>query len=119
MSPMLSCFINGALREKSNRFARQLASGKQGRPRRQKRLAKEFKLAHVSSVSIAEIKASIDRMTDEERFFAAAYLRHRAQEQDEGYRALLSERMKRLESGQKVDFDQVKRIHEALEAEGF
>jgi hypothetical protein len=68
-------------------------------------------------VSIAEIKASIDRMTDEERFFAAAYLKHRAQENDPAYRALLSERMKRMDAGQKVTLDQAQRIHEALDAE--
>ncbi len=65
-----------------------------------------------------EIKANIDRMTDEERFFAAAYLQHRAQENDPAYRLLLSARMERMDAGKKVSFEQVKRIHEALEAEG-
>ena len=69
-------------------------------------------------MSIAEIKASIDRMTDEERFFAAAYLQHRAQENDPAYQALLSERMKRMDAGRKVTLEQAQRIHEALEAEG-
>jgi hypothetical protein len=69
-------------------------------------------------VSITEIKASIDRMTDEERFFAAAYLQHRAQANDPAYQALLSERMKRMDAGQKVGLDQAQRIHEALESEG-
>ena len=69
-------------------------------------------------MSITEIKASIDRMTDEERFFAAAYLQHRAQSGDPSYQALLSERMKRMDAGQKVTLDKALRIHEALEAEG-
>jgi hypothetical protein len=69
-------------------------------------------------VSIAEIKASIDRMTDEERFFAAAYLQHRAQAADPAYRGVLSERMKRMEAGQKVTLEQAQRIHEALGDEG-
>jgi hypothetical protein len=69
-------------------------------------------------VSIAEIKDSIDRMTDEERFFAAAYLQHRAQANDPAYQALLSERMKRMDDGQKVTLEQTRRIHAALEAEG-
>jgi hypothetical protein len=69
-------------------------------------------------VSITEIKASIDRMTDEERFFAAAYLQHCAQADDPAYQALLSERMKRMDAGQKVTLEKAKRIHEALEAEG-
>jgi len=65
-----------------------------------------------------EIKASIDRTTDEERFFAAAYLQHRAQADDPAYQALLAERMKRMDAGKKVTLDQAQRIHEALEAEG-
>jgi len=69
-------------------------------------------------VSITEIKASIDRMTEEERFFAAAYLQHRAQADDPAYRTLLSERMKRMDDGQKVSLDKAQRIHEALESEG-
>ena len=69
-------------------------------------------------MSITEIKASIDRMTDVERFFAAAYLQHREQADDPAYQALLSERMKRMDAGQKVTLEKTQRIHEALEAEG-
>jgi hypothetical protein len=69
-------------------------------------------------VSIAEIKDSIDRMTDEERFFAAAYLQHRAQANDPAYQALLSERLNRMDAGRKVTLEQAQRIHDALEAEG-
>ena len=57
-------------------------------------------------------------MSDEERFFAAAYLQHRAQAADPGYQALLSERMNRMEAGKRVTLEQAQRIHEALEAEG-
>jgi hypothetical protein len=71
-----------------------------------------------SSVSTADIKATIDQMTDEERFFAAAYLQHRSQGADPGYQALLAARMKRMDAGRKVTFEQALRIHEALEAEG-
>ena len=69
-------------------------------------------------MSITEIKASIDRMTDEERFFAAACLQHRAQATDPGHPAVLSERMKRMDEGQKVTLEQARRIHEALAGEG-
>lgn len=57
-------------------------------------------------------------MTDEERFVAAAYLQHLAQENDPAYQAMLSARLRRIESGRKVTLDQAKRIHETLEAEG-
>jgi hypothetical protein len=69
-------------------------------------------------MSTVEIKESIDRMTEEERFFAAAYLHHRAQERDAAYRALLAHRMKRMDDGRKITLKQAKRIHKALEAEG-
>ncbi len=69
-------------------------------------------------MSTAEIKASIDRMTDEERFFAAAYLQHRAQEKDPAYQAILEARMKRMDAGHKVTLEQLQRIHQTLEAEG-
>lgn len=69
-------------------------------------------------MSIAEIRDSIDRMTDEERFFAAAYLHHRAQATDPAYQSLLSERMKRMDAGHKVTLEQVQHVHDALEAEG-
>ena len=69
-------------------------------------------------MSFAEIKASIDRMSDEERFFAAAYLQHRAQANDPAYQAVLSERMKRMDAGQKVTLEQAQRIHDSLAAEG-
>ena len=69
-------------------------------------------------MSTSEIKAGIDRMTDEERLFAAAYLHHRARERDPAYRAMLSLRMERMDKGHKVMLKQAKRIHSALEAEG-
>jgi hypothetical protein len=69
-------------------------------------------------VKTTAIKSSIDRMTVEERFFAAAYLRHLAQERDPAYRNLLNERMKRMDESKKVTLEQAQRIHQALDSEG-
>ena len=69
-------------------------------------------------MTTAEIKASIDKLTDEERFFAAAYLQHRAQEHDPSYQTVLAERMDRMDSGKKVTLEQAQRIHQTLESEG-
>ena len=55
-------------------------------------------------------------MTEEERFFAAAYLHHRAQVDDPAYQTLLSERMQRMDAGHKISLDQAQRIHDALES---
>jgi len=69
-------------------------------------------------VSFAEIKASIDQMTDEERFFATAYLHHKALDRDPAYQMVLSDRMRRMDAGNKVSLEQAQRIHQAMEAEG-
>jgi len=69
-------------------------------------------------MSVAEIKASIDGMTTDERFFAAAYLHHLAQANDPAYQNALAERMNRMESGRKLGAEQVARIHQTLENEG-
>ena len=70
----------------------------------------------VFSVSTSDIKAGIDQMTEDERFFAAAYLQHLAQESDPAYQTTLAERQKRMDAGHKVTFEQVHRIHDVLEA---
>jgi hypothetical protein len=64
------------------------------------------------------IKAAIDRMTEDERFFAAAYFQHRAQENDPAYQAVLAERIKSMNAGCLVTLGQVHRVHDVLEAEG-
>ncbi|MBI4657233.1 MAG: hypothetical protein HY735_00025 [Verrucomicrobia bacterium] len=69
-------------------------------------------------MNTSEIKSNIDRMTEEERFFAAAYLHHLAQERDPAYQAVLAERMSRMDAGHKVTLEQAQRIHQALESEG-
>ena len=60
------------------------------------------KIPYFSPVDTIEIKKRIDQMSDDERFFAAAYLQHLAQERDPAYRAMLSQRMKRMDAGEKV-----------------
>jgi hypothetical protein len=60
----------------------------------------------------------IDRMSEDERFFAAAYLRHLAQVDDPVYQNVLAERLDRMELGKKVGLEQLRRVHEALEGEG-
>ncbi len=68
-------------------------------------------------MSTAEIKQRIDQMTEEERFFAAAYLQHLAQSRDPAHQRLLAERMARMDAGQKVGLEQALRVHQTLESE--
>jgi hypothetical protein len=69
-------------------------------------------------MTTVEIRQSIDQMTDEERFFATAYLQHLSQQQDPQYQTMLSERMQRMDAGKKVTLEQAVKIHQALKAEG-
>lgn len=67
------------------------------------------------TVTRAEIKTTIDKMTDDERFFAAAYLEHLAQVNDPAYQRMLDERMKRMDAGQKITLEELRRVHQILE----
>lgn len=69
-------------------------------------------------MSTAEIKSGIDQMSDEERFFAAAYLQHLAQSCDTVYQAMLADRLKQMDAGKKVTREQLLRVQQALETEG-
>jgi hypothetical protein len=64
-----------------------------------------------------QVKAQINVMSDEDRFFAAAYLEHLSNEKDAAYRLNLSERMMRMDSGKKVPLEQLDRLHQTLESE--
>jgi hypothetical protein len=61
------------------------------------------------------IREQIDAMSDEDRFFAAAYLQHLANEQDEERQTRLESRMNRMDSGKKVALDQLVNVHQKLE----
>ena len=65
-----------------------------------------------------EVKAQIDAMSDDDRFFAAAYLQHLANESDETRKARLEGRMKRMDDGRKITQEQLLELHQQLEAQG-
>lgn len=69
-------------------------------------------------MSTAEIKLTLERMSPDERFFAASYLTVLMHHEDPEYRALLAERMERMDAGKKVAFEELLQAHEALEAKG-
>lgn len=64
------------------------------------------------------IREQIDAMSDEDRFFAAAYLQHLANEQDEDRQVRLESRMNRMDSGKKFTLDQLVDVHQKLESQG-
>jgi hypothetical protein len=71
-----------------------------------------------SVMAVTEIKQQIDAMSDDDRFFAAAYLQHLANDRDEQRKSRLEERMSRMDAGQKISGEQLKDFHQRLEDQG-
>jgi hypothetical protein len=69
-------------------------------------------------MSTSEIKRTLEQMNPEERFFAASYLTVLMHRDDPEYRAMLTERMTRMDAGKKASFEQLLQAHAALEAKG-
>ncbi len=65
-----------------------------------------------------QVKSQIDAMDDEDRFFAAAYLQHLANERDEQRQSRLEARMQRMDEGSKFSQEQLLELHKQLEAQG-
>jgi hypothetical protein len=64
------------------------------------------------------IREQIDAMSDEDRFFASAYLHHLSNEADPLHKAALSARMTRMDEGHKFTLDQLVYVHQQLERQG-
>lgn len=69
-------------------------------------------------MTTAQVKEQIDAMSDDDRFFATAYLQHLANERDEQRKARLGARMKRMDEGRKISQEQLLELHQQLEARG-
>ncbi len=69
-------------------------------------------------MSVAAIKQQIDQMTEDERFYVAAYIQHLENEEDAGYRAAVADASSRMDSGKKVSFEELVARHDALERAG-
>ncbi len=69
-------------------------------------------------MSLTEAKRMVDDMSLEERLFLAAYLHHRLRADNPANRAILEERMREVDAGNKVTLEQAWRLHKALENEG-
>jgi hypothetical protein len=68
-------------------------------------------------MSVLELKREIEASSEEERLFLLAYLKHLSRRDDPAYRRHLATRAKEMDTN-KVSLDQIKRVHQALEAEG-
>ena len=68
-------------------------------------------------MSVVEIKRELEASSEEDRLFLLAYLKHLSRRDDPAYRRHLATRAQEIETN-KVSLDQIKRVHQALEAEG-
>lgn len=69
-------------------------------------------------MTTTEVRQQIDAMSEEDRFFASAYLQHLANENDGERKSRLAERSSRMAQGKSLGLDQLKGLHESLAANG-
>lgn len=69
-------------------------------------------------MSTTEIRETLDRLTEEERFFAAAYLHHLSRQSDPGWQREMQSVQTAMDAGGKFSLDQVRAAHESLTAQG-
>jgi hypothetical protein len=71
-------------------------------------------------MTVAELKTGIEQSSPEERLYLAAFLKHLGRKDDPAYRAELTRLNAEIDEGEgkKFSLEQVKRLHETLEAEG-
>jgi hypothetical protein len=72
----------------------------------------------VKGMNPVQIKRVIDRMNEEDRFFALAYLKHLVRRDGPAHRAELGARLGQMNRGKKILLSSVRRLHERLEAAG-
>lgn len=71
-----------------------------------------------ATMTSTHIRELIDAMSDEDRFFASAYLQHLGNESDPQHKATLAARMTRIDEGHKFSLDQLVDVHQQLERQG-
>lgn len=69
-------------------------------------------------MSLAEIKAAIEDLSDEERIFLVAYLRRRIDGDSPARRSELAGIRDEMEGGRRFTLAQLKKRHEELAADG-
>ena len=69
-------------------------------------------------MTTTHIRELIDAMSDEDRFFASAYLQHLSHESVSERKATFAARMTRMDKGHKFSLDQLVDVHQQLERQG-
>ena len=69
-------------------------------------------------MSTTQLKQTLDDLSPEDRFFAAAYLHHLAQSSDSAWMREMEQTHDAMTAGRKVSLKQVHEMHEALAERG-
>lgn len=69
-------------------------------------------------MKLEELKTGIDQSSPEDRVFLAAYLRHVVRSDDPAYKTELARRRDEMNAGKRFSLEQLKRVDQALDAEG-
>ena len=69
-------------------------------------------------MSLEELKSAAASLSEEQRLWLAAYLRHLSRVNSQANAKELSALNKRIDEGHSATLDQLKQLHAALEAEG-
>lgn len=72
----------------------------------------------LAAMSLAEIKAAIEALTEEERIFLAAYLRRRIDEDSPSRREEIAAIRDEMAGGRRFTLEQLKKRHDELTADG-
>jgi hypothetical protein len=65
-------------------------------------------------MSTSAISEALEQMSPEERFFAAAWLHHRSQADDEEWRREMQRTQADMDAGRKFSHEQVNAMHDAM-----
>lgn len=69
-------------------------------------------------MSNTQLKRTLDGLSQEDRFFAAAYLHHLAQSSDPAWMWEMEQTQDTMTAGRKFSLNQVQEMHEALAGRG-
>jgi hypothetical protein len=69
-------------------------------------------------MSATELLRTAESLTSEERQYLAACLKHLMRANDPAYQAELARLNQEIDAGRRFTLDQVRRLHDALRAEG-
>ncbi len=69
-------------------------------------------------MSVAQITAEIEKMTEDEQFHVAAFLQHLVNERDSNHAADLTSANQNLDAGKKTTIEELVAKHEELERSG-